>query len=496
MDKLDFLVTLFIVNSVAIVAGSAELNSKIKGTYLVVGAGASGLASVEALLENGVAANKIFVIDEALKPGGKISSISLGPKNLFFEQGSQMIIPGAYPHVEKMANALGVMTADLPRGFAIDVKTGGQGTLIPADQFSELGKQIGRYLQLYSEKWHQESQESKGKNYRLLDNDGMAFPHPDLLNKSWYQFVKENNLELLDKALLTLLGGTGNSFESVNTTAAAKVVRAINPDLIKSLFIDKKPVKTFPHHGFQELMVKWFQKLQEQGVHFKLGARAVSIDIGKVTKLTSVQLENGVSTTFQTENIIYAADPTKIATIVKESASLGLNIFEKVQSNDYRVFHYEVQGLEILKGKAGSFALLPTILGGELPLAPFPLGEPIMIVKPYLESDIVMISAHGGENISDEYIEKKIELMLKALNATGSKLDAKKWGNYRYKFPVLNHEKFISAALDLQGKNGFTVVGEALSFGGVESVIDFAKNTIKKQIRTSRTNKCRSLFSK
>lgn len=458
-----------------------------------MGAGASGLASVEALIENGVSADKIFVIDEAIKPGGKISSIPLGSKNIFFEQGSQMIIPGAYPRVEKLASDLGVETIDLPRGFAIDIKTGSQGTIIPPDQYPELGKQIGRYLQLYSEKWHQDS---TAGHYRLLDNDGMAFPHPDLIDKSWYQFVKENNFELLDKALLTLLGGTGSSFELVNSTAAAKVVRALNPSLIKSLFIDKKAVRTFPNNGFQELMVKWSEKLQKQGVRFAFGAKATSIDIAEMTKLTTVLLQNGMSTTIKTENIIYAADPTKIATTVKNAVSFGLDIFQHVQSTDYRVFHYEVEGLEMLKGKAGSFALLPTILGGDTPSAPFPVGEPIMIVKPYLDSDIVMISAHGGENITDESIEKKIEGMLKALNAKGKKLDAKKWGNYRYKFPVLSHETFISAALNRQGENGFSVVGEALSFGGVESVIDFAKNSINKQMQSSKTNMCRSFYIK
>ena len=92
-----------------------------KDTFLIIGAGASGLTAARTLLSAKVPSQNIIIVESEKNAGGKVSSTIVD--GLPFEMGAQMIIPGNYKVIENLRDEFGMKTTPLQRGFSLISKT-------------------------------------------------------------------------------------------------------------------------------------------------------------------------------------------------------------------------------------------------------------------------------------------------------------------------------------------------------------------------------------
>jgi glycine/D-amino acid oxidase-like deaminating enzyme len=446
--------------------------------FVIIGAGISGIATARSLISKGVSPRHITIIEGNEVAGGKVSTQVIDGKP--YELGAQIIIPGSYKVIEDLALELGIRTTDLQRGFFFDTTSGKTQPFFRSEEVPELIRQIEMYLRLYKEKWHQADLKS---NFRLLDYDGLTKVHPDL-EMPWAQFVKINNFELIERAFITILGGAGELFESYNSRNAARIVRALRPDVIQSVLIDRKPVQVFLDDGFQGLLVAASEKLRLSGVSFRFSTSVEKIYPSRGDRMITLKVVKGLSTTnIWADHIIYTANPKFLPTIVSDFEKMGLDLYANVTYADYRAFLVRVKGVAALENISGSSGLLPNILQGNYELSgneTFATGLPVLMVKPYKDSDIVTIYAHGSKGDTNEGISKKILEIFRTLNGTAEIIKAQNW-NYRPKFKADETENLKKAAL-IQGLGGVWVTGEIFSFGAVHNVYETAQGLVQKMV--------------
>lgn len=94
-------------------------------------------------------------------------------------------------------------------------------------------------------------------------------------------------------------------------------------------------------------------------------------------------------------------------------------------------------------------------------------------MKPYTQSDIVVIYAHGSKSISNASIEKEISALFKNLGGDATVLMSSNWA-YRPKFKG-EELASIKTAMKLQGRGGIWFMGEIFSFGGVQETYENAE---------------------
>lgn len=447
--------------------------------FVIIGAGVTGLTSARTLLKAGVPADHITLIEKNGASGGKVNSVVVEGRP--YELGAQMIIPGAYHEIENLRDEFGLKTIPLQRGFLFNIgqktiggidsaKTGG---VITAAEVPELGLQIGRYLKSYSELWHQEK--NPKSPYRLLDPDGLTKVHPQL-DKSWYEFVTENHFELLEKVFITILGGSGNEYNEFNPRHAARIVRALRPDLIKSILIDRKPVEIFEGAGFQGLWMAVAEKLIASGVTIKYDHQLQKITPNRAGgKLDLQVLSNAETSILSADQVIYTADTKYLPEVVNKSYQFGYDVFKTVIHSDYRSFLVKITGIPSIASISGSSGIIPHITGEitEEGLSEFKIGVPVLMVKPYADTDIVVIYAHGSAQIKNAQIENEIISSFSKIGGQAQILQNRQWP-YRPKFQG-DETKKIKKAMELQGRGGIWFMGEIFSFGAVHETFENAQ---------------------
>ena len=441
-----------------------------KDTFLIIGAGASGLTAARTLLSAKVPSQNIIIVESEKNAGGKVSSTIVD--GLPFEMGAQMIIPVNYKVIENLRDEFGMKTTPLQRGFFFDIENGEVTPTLTKDEVPKFIEQRDRYLKYYSEVWHQNSPDSP---YRLLDADGLIKVHPDL-DKSWPQFVKDNDFEILEKVFISLLGGSGFEYDDFNPRHAARIVRALRPDLIDNLLVKGRPVEIFEGEGFQGLWKAVANKLALAGVQIRYNHRVERIIPKSSGGQTDVQVRSGdVRKILKTDHVIYTANTKYLPQMVKKSKQLGYEVFKNATDSDYRAFLVKVAGISSLNAKSGSIAIKPYIqpITDSQGQSAFIIGKPVLLVKPYVQSDIVVIYAHGSKSISNVEIEKEISLMFDRLGGIATILMSSNWA-YRPKFRG-NELSSIKTAMKLQGRGGIWFMGEIFSFGGVQEVYENAE---------------------
>ena len=457
------LYTILFISSFTYAGGELALNQirrKIVNVaddhFVIIGAGISGLTTAQTLLKSGVSAKRITMINREAFPGGKIHTEIIEGRP--YEMGAQIIIPGLYKDIEALATSFGLKTDPLERGFFFNILTGEKQPVLSADEIPAFKEQRERYLKTYAEVWHQEK--DINSPYRLLDIDGLTKVHPQL-NVPWHEFVKTNNFELIEKALVSLLGGSGIEYDKFNRSYASRIVRALRPELINSVFVQGNPVRIFSGNGFQGLLASMAEELRAAGVEFKLGQEVTKIVPSNSSKI-QIHIKSQVEThVLKADQVIYTASTSQLPKLIPAINMWGFQVYENVIYSDYRTFIVKLTGISSLVGISGSSSIVPFIQGLDESgkEKSFPVGFPILLLKPHRDSNIVMISAHGKKGMSNESIERNIKTYFGKLGGQVQIISGKAW-EYRPKFSGNEVDQYREA-LKSQGSGGVWEIGRA-----------------------------------
>lgn len=448
-----------------IAPGRCELKERkkfnsAKDKILIVGAGVSGLGVARTLIANNVPAANISIVEKAPVAGGKVSSFMY--QGATYELGAQMIIPGPYHEIEKLRDEFGLTTRPLGRGSFMDVNSKQFGAVITAEDIPAFKEQIGRYLTMYATLWNQSIE---GGEFHLLGPDGFKHIHPSL-KKTWYEFVEENKFQLLNKALMSLLGGSGYAYRQTNPTQAALIVRVLRPELFKSLFIDQRPIESFNGNGYQELWKRIAQSLEARsGVTFYYDSA-----VSKITRNSEGPLEVTLFSkdkslvTLRPDHVFYTGDLSYLPQILTDEEECETNLFQKIVHSDYRSYLVEVRGLAGLVNKSGCSAIRPYIEGikGADGLLTDVFGQPVLLCKPFENTNTLLVYVHGSPEMIDKKIHKNIKQAFAQMGAKASVIESRKWKF----FPRMSGdaETGYRDLLTLEGHGGLWLTGEIFSF--------------------------------
>lgn len=454
---------------------------------IVVGTGANAMGVVASLIQNGVPPHHITVVEKESAAGGKVHSVVYNGKT--YELGAQVIVPKLYSDIEKLRDQYGLTTRSASRGGGIDLATGQARPVITAEEVPAFKEQVGRYLEMYNTEWHNPN----GK-YQLLDADGYKNVPPSL-KMTWPEFVKKNNFELIEKALLTLLGGTG--YREINPTQAAIVVRVLSPLLMDSLIINPQPVQIF-NEGYQELWKRMSQDFENQGVKFVYDTAVTEIErTGKRPLRVKTLSKSGKAVVLRTDHVMYTGDLSPLQTMLKNITPEEKAIFGEIVHSDYHSYLVEFDHVADLDGKSASRGIFPSIQGikDENGKMQDVWNRPVLITKPHENANVAIVYVNGDGQASEEQIRENIIADFAKMGTTMRIIEGRRWKYH----PRSNDdtETYFKKLMNMQGRGGLWLSGEALSYVATHSTyangVAFAKQLTKNKLRIPM---CKSFFSK
>ena len=130
-----------------------------------------------------------------------------------------------------------------------------------------------------------------------------------------------------------------------------------------------------------------------------------------------------------------------------------------------------------LAGKPLAFGIYPNIHGVKNADGSFEkdvFGRPVLAIKPYGDSDAMLVYVHGDASISDEQIKKNIAEDFMKAGATQVKvIKSEKW-NY-FPRPKGDVETTMTELKLTQGVGGVWLMGEIFSFTATFALYDHAE---------------------
>ena len=444
-------------------------------TVLVVGAGVSAMGFVRTLIRNNVPPSHITVVESASAAGGKVTNVNY--EGRVYELGAQVIIPKLYAEIERLRDELGATTRPLTRGTSFEVTKGEIGPVLSAAEAAELKTQIGRYLKMYSELWHQ----ADGR-YRLLDPLGLLDPHPSL-RVTWPELVKQHGFQMIDKGLATLL--TGSTFRDNDHPApAARIVRALRPELFQTLFAEGNVVQQFNDDGFQGLWRRAAADLERRGVKFRYDTKVERIerDANGPVRLSLSAKAGKVDAS--ADHVMFTGHLPALGDLLADCTPSERAWLSRVVCSDFRSFLVRLDGLEksqlaSIAGKTTSSAIRPHIFGVIKPdgSQTMTVGEPVLMLKPHADANVAIVYVNGDATLSDAQARANITTALGKLGVQATVLDGRAW---RY-FPRPSGDAQLvdQAVMASQGRGGLWFAGSYFTYestiGAFENGRDFAQ---------------------
>jgi len=337
----------------------------------------------------------------------------------------------------------------LGRGQQLDVTTGKPAPRRTCLETARLIVQVVRYAVLYHTRF-------KG----FLSPFGYA-DIPQELKRTWPEFVNEQGLEGMDRAVAPVVGGSGY-LRLDDPPQAAQIARLLRVSSILALIL--RGVRAFDTGGFQELLRREARALQKRGARFEFGRTVTQIVRGDRTNL----MIDGERREF--DHVFYTADLSYLGYLLAGASPSELQLFGRVSHYDYRCYILRADGLPN-ESKSYAAGIIPYMFQGVS-------ERPVLIVKPYADTKIYLVYAYGEDTSTDESISAAISAELARFGgAVSTVVPAKRWSYFPHVRDDL--EGFFRAVMDLQGVGGLWVAGEATSLGlsvdAYEQGRDFAR---------------------
>ena len=332
----------------------------------VIGAGVTGLAAARTLVTEGVDPRLITVFEKNPEPGGKVETIRIDDRD--YELGAAVIVPGRYKVIEALARRHGLTTRPLGRGQQLDVTTGKPAPRRTCLETARLIVQVVRYAVLYHTRF-------KG----FLSPFGYA-DIPQELKRTWPEFVNEQGLEGMDRAVAPVVGGSGY-LRLDDPPQAAQIARLLRVSSILALIL--RGVRAFDTGGFQELLRREARALQKRGARFEFGRTVTQIVRGDRTNL----MIDGERREF--DHVFYTADLSYLGYLLAGASPSELQLFGRVSHYDYRCYILRADGLPN-ESKSYAAGIIPYMFQGVS-------ERPVLIVKPYADTRIYLVYAYGKD---------------------------------------------------------------------------------------------------
>lgn len=487
--KLAIALTLFASSALGADFSSGKLQKRVYrtgNTVAVVGAGVSGIAVVKGLIENGVPAKAITVIERDSLVGGKVRTVNFEGRP--YELGAAVIIKGRYKEIEDLAARHQMTFRSLQPTKFLNVDTGAPLPDVPPTDpvMVETGNQMKFYIGQYLANWS-----------KITEWNGFSNIPPEL-EVSWKDFLSGykakygTGIELMNFRLSSALGGSGYVMMQ-NPPFAAQIMRFISPRLLQSV-LAPGAVNVFnavsgdqcvrsvrvshPVGGFQCLWMREAQELASQGVTFKLGTEVVRIHRGAKVRMTVRRTGHAQLQKKDFDHVFYTGDLRYLAGtsgvphrrgLLADLTSPEQKLVQSIAIYPYRSYLLKLDkfpkiGASADPNYAAIFGLLPYMKNGDD-------KKGVLLVRPYSDSQVFQMYAFGGREVDDQSILGGFASdMAKFGTVFDSKKDVIASAQWEY-FPHVNPasgltlSEFFNGMMERQGAGGLWYAGEVFGFG-------------------------------
>lgn len=410
-------------------------------TISIIGAGPCGLAFTRALIDMGVNPNTIKVFDKASEPGGKVYTKIID--NKAYEMGASFAIPILYKNTLDLAKKYNISTTTNTSSMGtFNLQSGKFEPLtLEPNFFSNLSSEISRYELLINDKYP-----------GLYSNMGYSYI-PEEFNKTWTQFIEDNDFKLLDKFLAYYLSGSGFTHPSSPATAG-QLMKTFSPSVVKMMTMGA--VTLFTGKGWQELWKQEVDNLTQLGIefHFNTDIQSIVRDQDKVTIKSN-------SNEWTSDNLVYTSNFKYLPSLLDRPTQIEIDTYSKVEHTDFRTLMLKIKSSTI-QDKRGWIGFKPYIYN-------IVTDRPIILFKPYVDSDIILVYVYGSKGTTSQLILDNVKQDLQVLETEVVEvLEEKQWEYFPH--VTSDMKSFFDSVMSLQGLGGVWVAGEAISFSNVEVV--------------------------
>jgi len=414
----------------------------------IIGAGVSGLSTARALLEQGVDARLITVIESNPQAGGKVDSVQVDGRP--YELGAMMIIPHRYAPIEALAKKYNLSTRPVKiKGMDLDITTGKIAAKPSLLESAEAIEEFKRYYLQYK------------KHFSHL-NDPKGFSEiPAALQKSWPDFVRDEGYQEMDKAFASILSASG-FLRPEDPPQAAQVARMLSPD---GLFrIQTDGIQIFNGRGYQQLWLMEAADLAKSDVTFLYNSTVSSIQRNEQT--TSVLIKGGAPLSF--DHVMYTGNLEYLPELLDQASPEEVALYKQVTHYDYRSYIMHIKNLPVTDSAVINF--VPTMFTVDA-------GRPILAIKPYADTDVYVVYAYGTPSMSDDTILANIKSdIAKFPGASVGSVESKKaWTYFPHVSIKANMQTFFNSAMNEEGRGGVWFTGEATSYTATIEVYEAAQ---------------------
>ncbi len=431
-------------------------------TIVVVGAGVAAMGFVRGLLANNVPPNNITVVESASAAGGKVTSVHHEGRS--YEMGAQVIIPKLYAEIEALKAEFGLNVRALPRGTAIDASTGSLAPVLNAQEQAQLTEQLGRYLKMYSELWHQPS--ARGA-YRLLDPLGLLNLHPSL-RVTWPELVRTHGFEMIDRVLASLLTGA-NYRDNASPAPASRIVRVLRPEIFQSLFVEGNGAQIFAESGYQELWRRVAADLAAKGVKFAYDTAVERVERSSSGPVRTTVLGKTGRAELASDHVIYTGNLGSWTNVLADCTPEEKALFDKVVNSDFRSYLVQLDNLASsklshLSGVANSSGVRPHIFGklesdGSRTMV---VGEPVLLLKPHADANVAIVYLNGDASLTQDEANKRIVSALAKLGVAARVITSRQWAYFPR--PLGDAQTIDQGIMASQGRGGAWLAGSYFAY--------------------------------
>ncbi|MBC7711764.1 MAG: oleate hydratase [Rhizobacter sp.] len=398
----------------------------------IVGAGITGLSIARKLISEKVPPGNITIIEKEKNAGGKVSSLKY--KNNNYDLGALFILP-RFDEINKLMTEFGLTSRVVDEMISVDVNQveNPHCSNLNEQEKTELKNQSKRYLQQYS-------------SYSLSD-------------KTWLEFIKENNLELLDKGNLFWISGCGFNTYKANSTNAS----IISQYIMTPANLEKPALPQLVNEGFQVLLKRMAEDLKQKGVGFKFNTLVKKIIRNSSRKMKIEAIRNKKKIILNPDHIFYTADLSYLPTMINGLQECEINTYNNIIHTDYRSILVEAKEIPKFRDQSLLIMIHPYIDGKNVngKLEDY-FNEPVVAVKPHRHTNVYLLYLFGLEDSNNVEIKKNVIQFFKKLNVDSKVLATKKW---KY-FPRVSGDLKVRQEnlLKLHGVGGLWLAGEAFTF--------------------------------